>query len=252
MRLCRRLLLVILLCAPLRAAAQPAGPAAAKAHSDAAKRHFDAKAYDQAAAELKAALRLDAKPGFMYALGQAQRLGGDCKAAIESYQRFLTTKPPVRQEEAARENIVRCEAELEARPPAPLVPPTATAPAPPPASAPAEQPRPRRAPWYQDVLGDALTGGGLALAITGFAVWGVGRDSATKANSASTYGAWASSSDGAMTMQRAGVALLSVGGALVVAGVVRYVLRPARRLERAAVALGPTPGGGAVLFAGRF
>ncbi|MBI5477596.1 MAG: hypothetical protein HY906_02000, partial [Deltaproteobacteria bacterium] len=126
-----------------------------------------------------------------------------------------------------------------------VVAPVATQPA-------EERPRPRRAPWYTDVLGDSLTGGGLAVAIVGAAVWGVGRDSARKANSASTYDAWVSHSDGAVAMQRAGVALLSVGGALIVAGVVRYVLRPARRLERPVVTAGPTPGGGALLLAGRF
>jgi hypothetical protein len=248
MRLAGRVLVVIVLSAPLLAAAQPARTPPselARGLAERAKRHFDAKEYDKAAAALRAALRFEPKPQFMYALAQAQRLGGDCAGAIQSYQQFLGTSPPARQAEAARENITRCEAELTARP---ASQPEAVAPG---ASQPAEA-SPRRAPWYRDVLGDSLAGGGLALAIAGAAVWGVGRGEAKKANSASTYDAWVSHSDGAMALQRAGVAVLSVGGALIVAGVVRYVLRPARRLERPVVTAAPAPGGGALLFAGRF
>jgi tetratricopeptide (TPR) repeat protein len=248
MRLARRLLAVMVLCAPLVAAAQPARTPPselARAQADAARRHFDAKEYDKAAAALRAALRFDPKPSFMYALGQAQRMGGDCAAAIQSYEQFLGTAPPARQAEAARENIARCVAELKARP---ATQPLVVAPV---ASQPAEE-GPRRAPWYKDVLGDALCGGGLALAIAGAAAWGVGRAEARKANDAGTYDGWAAHSDGALAMQQAGIAVLSLGGALIAAGVVRYVLRPARRLERPVVSAAPARGGGALLVAGTF
>jgi len=247
----RSVLFVMVLLGPVWAAAQPARTPPserAKGHAAAAKRHFDAKQYDQAITELRAALRLDPKPGYLYALGQAQRLGGDCAGAIQSYDQFLNTLPPERQAENARENIARCEAELAARP---ASQPAAGAPESQ-AAAVREAPPPRRAAWYTDVLGDALCGGGLVLAITGTAVWGAGRKAAGKANSATSYDDYLANADGAAPMQRAGVAVLAVGVSLIAAGVVRYVLRPTRRLERPLVTAAPAPGGGAVLVSGRF
>src|SRR5207302_10519562 len=65
---------------------------------------------------------------FLYALGQAQRMQGDCRAAAASYRAYLRTSPPERSAAPARENLKRCEALVAATPAAP-VPVVPTAPA---------------------------------------------------------------------------------------------------------------------------
>ena len=105
--------------------------------------------YDEAIAELKAGYALDPRPDFLYALGQAERKRGDCKAAIAWYDRYVATGPSSQRTVATLMQVDRCKQELAAatsstttRPPPtaaePIEPPAATEPsqasAPPPSS----------------------------------------------------------------------------------------------------------------------
>jgi tetratricopeptide (TPR) repeat protein len=66
--------------------------AAADPASDLSKRGFDqfkAGKYAEATATLSKAYGMDPRPETLFALAQAERLGGDCKAAVEHYHQVL-------------------------------------------------------------------------------------------------------------------------------------------------------------------
>jgi len=126
--------------------------AAAAAHLVRGSRLYDQGRYDDAVAELKTGYALDARPEFLYALGQAERKRGDCRAAIGWYQRYVDSGPSTQRTVATLLQIDRCKEELAssttrpapAPPPnaQPVEPPAAAPPpaetAPPPSAAPAE------------------------------------------------------------------------------------------------------------------
>ena len=51
----------------------------------------------------------EARPMFLFALGQAHRKRGDCDRARAMYDAFLATRPPVKQADAAVEQREACE-----------------------------------------------------------------------------------------------------------------------------------------------
>jgi hypothetical protein len=109
---------------------------AAHARSEAARRLtlgnrlYQEGRYAEAIDELKAGLALDPLPDFLYALGQAERKRGDCRAAVGYYQRFLETGPSSQRAVAVLVQIDRCKQE-QAATTAPVAPPP---PEPPPAA----------------------------------------------------------------------------------------------------------------------
>jgi hypothetical protein len=171
----------------VRAHAQPTPMAAdAKVHFDRGLRLYNVQSYEEAIAEFKAGYDIDPRPDFLYALGQSQRMRGDCPAAIVSYETFLRTGPADRQASAARAQIDTCRAEMAAKTPAappaetgpPLAPPIAPAPTPtltpapapspsaplvaPAISQPHEQPDQHAPPIYRRWWFWTLVGGGVA------------------------------------------------------------------------------------------
>ena len=109
--------------------------------------------YDDAITELLAGYAVDPRPDFLYAVGQAERKRGDCKAAIRYYQQYVDTGQSPQRTVAVLVQIDRCKQELAAapvtppsragKPPAatrePAATPTPPPPAPPPAVATPEQ-----------------------------------------------------------------------------------------------------------------
>src|SRR5690349_9802171 len=81
---------------------------AAKKKLDAGMRYYNAQRYAEAAEELQAGYVIDPRPEFLYALGQAQRMGGNCRAAITAYKSFLGTGPSPSQAGAAETHITAC------------------------------------------------------------------------------------------------------------------------------------------------
>jgi len=114
-----------------------AGVAAAqspKANPDAERHHQrglkllreEPKDFAAAAAEFSAAYEIDPRPRYMFNLALAQRLGGECRKAIESYRAYLATEPAEVYAKDARTGIERCEQILAAATsPAVAAPPTA-------------------------------------------------------------------------------------------------------------------------------
>ena len=188
--------------------------------------------YDDAIAAFKQGYELEPRADFLYALGQAQRMQGDCRAAAASYRAYLRTAPPERSARPARENLKRCETQLATAPPQTSPPPaTVTTPSPQVQVQAAPPPREHRR-WWRDPAGDALAGIGVAALIAGGASWGVGESGARALAGATQYGQLAArlgQADGYERERTAGIVVVAVGGALVVSGVVRWLVVSRRR-----------------------
>jgi hypothetical protein len=99
--------------------------AAAMEHLVRGSKLYDQGHYDEAIAELKAGYALEARPDFLYALGQAERKRGDCKAAVAWYQRYVESGPSTQRTVATLVQIDRCKQELAASSPTKPPPPVA-------------------------------------------------------------------------------------------------------------------------------
>jgi tetratricopeptide (TPR) repeat protein len=212
--------------APPAEAPPPAAPSPAEraqALLEVGLRHYAVQEYARAVEAFKAGYLLDARPELLYALGQAYRLGGNCKSALEAYRAFLRGGPPEAQAARARQQVAQCEAVLERE--AALTPPPAPPPAPPDSAEGVAPSRPRSpAPWYADGVAGALAGGGLVVAAVGVVLVATGEARAGEAPDAATYGEYASAVEDADTRRGAGAVALGVGGALIVGAVIRYLV----------------------------
>jgi len=203
----------------------------AQALYDRALKAFETRDYPGAIRDLEAGFTLDPRREFLFAEAQAKRLSGDCRGAVVLYQRFLTTQPPALQIDATQIALARCAQELANKPEVVMVTP------PPPAPA----PRPAPPRWSRDPWGLGLTGAGVAAVGVGIGFLVASEiargDAASANNYPAYYGHWST----ADTRFDVAVAALAIGGALVAAGVSRFVL--VRRHARAgAVALWAAPG----------
>jgi len=92
--------LCLALLAPPAAAAPKNAPDPAASAREEAKQHFAlaeaalaANRYDEAIAEYRAAYELVPRPGFLFNLGQAYRLKGDSRSALDFYKKYLAADP---------------------------------------------------------------------------------------------------------------------------------------------------------------
>ena len=237
---------VILVVAAASASAQPAGATlkpAARVHFTRGLKLYERKQYDAAVEELEAGLAVDPQPELLYSLGQAERRRGRCDRAIERYQACLALLQEPAAAAAVRLQIERCRAEQPKPPEASPAPAPATPTPPSPSTAAPEGEPPdwvepaflptRAAPpsWRRDPLGASLTALGLAGLAAGGALVGVAVNQLDHAGD--SYQRYADARS-APTLRTAGLVTLSVGGALVVAGVLRWALVGVRaRRERA-------------------
>jgi tetratricopeptide (TPR) repeat protein len=147
----------------------------AKEHLDRGLHLYDAQKYAEAIAEFQAGYEIDPQPDFLYAMGQAERLNGDCRRAVAAFEAFLRSGPNSKQEASAKEKLAWCKEELRRHPgtpptptPAPLPPAPENPPAPAPSVVAAPPPPPppppvvRHRPWAWIAAGGAaalLAGG---------------------------------------------------------------------------------------------
>jgi hypothetical protein len=203
---------------------------AAQALYDRALKGFETRDYAGAIADLEAGFALDPRREFLFAEAQAKRLSGDCRGAVVLYQRFLTTHPPALQIDATQIALARCAQELANKPPVVIV----TPPPPPP------PPRPAPPRWSRDPWGLGLTGAGAAAVAVGIGFLVASEIARGDAESATSYAAYSSHWSTAGTRLDVAVGALAVGGALVAAGVGRFVL-VRRHAREGAVALWAAP-----------
>src|SRR5512138_656716 len=108
MRSLRVLTVLALLCA--NADADTASDAAA--HAEAGKKAFADGKYADAISEFREANKLAPDPKLLYAIAQAQRMAGDCTAAIASYEEFIKSNADAKLVEYSQANIARCKEQL--------------------------------------------------------------------------------------------------------------------------------------------
>jgi tetratricopeptide (TPR) repeat protein len=123
---------------------------------------FNAKDYKTASAEFEIAYRLDPEVPLLFTWAQSERLGGNCKHAVELYQKYLYSNINKEQAEFTRERIKEC-----ADTAAPLPPPGK--PDEPIKVDKPDEPAPAHYVWYRDVPADVLTGVGVVGVLTGIA-----------------------------------------------------------------------------------
>lgn len=193
---------------------------------------FQAHDYGGAIADFEAGYAIEPRREFLFAEGQAKRLGGDCKGAVALYQRFLATNPPPLQASGTHMALGRCAQHMADHPEVVVVPPPPPPPAPPP-------PPPR---WWRDPLGIGATGAGVVALGVGLGFWiasNVAQDDAGAATSRPEYDSrWST----AETRRSVAVGAIVTGAVLTAAGVARFVLvrrQAARRDGGPSLSLGP-------------
>ncbi len=205
-------------------------PDDAKKLADEGTKQFNVQQYAKAAELYQQAYLLDPKPGYLYATGQAQRLGGMCDKALLTYDAYLRTNPGDAERAKTETNIERCKQDLKQRDaavqatqlaPPPEVPPPPAAPVP-------VEPAPAPVPAAKSyVIGHLLVGAGAVALGGGVYLFQVGRSAISEHNGAPTYQAFLDSRDAmdaAEQKQALGVVAMTAGAALVAGGVVYYAL----------------------------
>jgi tetratricopeptide (TPR) repeat protein len=205
--------------------------------ADEAKRHFvkgtkayEIGAYDEAIKEYGEAYRLIDDPALLYNLGQAHRLAGHTTEALRAYRMFLLKLPDAPNRSEVESRIQDLESQL----PAPATRPQAASPEAPPPTATTETPAPISAPDHaayaagrtKMIAGGVVLGAGVALLAGGIACGVLAQNEgntitkAAMANQAFDYNAYSTGK----TDQTVEIALLTIGGAAVVAGTVVMIL----------------------------
>jgi hypothetical protein len=219
--------------APLTAHAQDNGPAAAKSHFDKGMILYNIQDWPASIRELKAAYAAEPKPEYLYTIAQAQRLSGDCAAAILSYRSFERLSTGGSGATAAEGFIHKCEEQIKqedlakaaAATPTPVVVRPAASPPPAPVT-------PANGTWYKDPIGDALLVLGVGGAVAG-TVFFVQAGSAKSAATSGNEGAYASNSSTAKRDSIIGSVGVGAGGVLLAGAIWRYLVVGARGKEEA-------------------
>lgn len=204
-------------------------------------------------------------PGYLYSRAQAQRLAGHDGAATETYAQFIkdaeSVLPALEANQRsqlslmvlnARKKAAECQARLDAEPEPRPAPEPVPGPVPEPRPAPPPEPRvtdppqlPPDAPtpvdWRRDPAAIALVGVGGAAILTGAAMLIAAELIDNRADDQDTHEAFRDDVSTAQTVQRIAPAPLAIGGALVIGGVVRYLVvrRRGQRRASARILVGP-------------
>ena len=235
----------------LSAAAQAQTPA--DEHTARATRAYNLQDWPSALAEFKAAYAIDPKPELLWSIAQVQRLGGDCRSAILTYQAYIRGAS-ASGANAAQTLVAKCQATLAEQKQAALA-----AEAPPPrvvvVRVPAPAAKPAKRPWYADPLGDVLGAVALGALATGAVFLTAGNVAMAAAPDVSSYRAYDRAVADARAQQEVGVGVAIGGAALVGLAIWRFVFLASHRAKKEAtpsVGLAPLPGGAMGTWSVRF
>lgn len=217
--------------------------------------------FGDAAKLIEKAYLIEPVPELLFPWAQAEREQGNCRAAVDLYGRMLEEIPEGRMADSARSNIELCNEEMPPEEEAvalveddPLedeyVEESEPEPEPVPVTNTDKQPKAKQ--WYKDPAGGVLTGFGVVGVGVGAALLIVATGNANGAPDAASLDDYNSQSDSALTQRNAGAGVLSVGGALLVAGVIRYVLVAKKNKASATASVWTAPGSGGLVLSGRF
>ena len=229
--------IALLFVATLAYADTPAEREAADHHSKGVKYLTETpRDYAAAAREFAVAYKLDANPKYLFNLALAQRLGGDCRAAIESYRAYLATVPPDLNAKNANIGIAKCEEILAAIPKPPEEPvekpiepvgePKPVEPPKPIETPPIEPIEPRKA--HRDRLGIGLLIGGGVAAGASFTFWMLARSAASSTHDVGSLEDYEANRDRAEGFQALSLISGGVSIALFAGSVIRFAtVKPA-------------------------
>lgn len=219
------------------AAPPPSAVAAARDRFAVGQTLYERGRYREAANEFEAAYRAAPLPAFLANIGQAYRRLGHRAVARDYYQRYLADAPADTEQHRAERGVVagylaEVERAIAAEGPGPPLPVEA----PPPVrervvtkivERPVETVGP---PWYRARAGWGVLSVGLACAIAGGVLLSRVGPAEAEARVAATSQEWLDARGRATSFDGSGIAALAVGGVLVVAAVVLFVLhtRPTR------------------------
>ncbi|MBC8073462.1 MAG: hypothetical protein IAG13_34395 [Deltaproteobacteria bacterium] len=229
--------------------------ARAQALFDEAQQAFADKDYAAASEKLEQAYLLEPAPELLYPWAQAERNLDRCASAIDLYEKYIETQPSARMVEAAQQNIDRCKETLAAAEPEPPAPepvvgtdeetaPREAAPKPKPSDG-----EPRKI--GRDPAGAVLVSLGGAGLVAGGVLLGVAVNQAKKTENPRDNANYLDMREAALKQRNAGIAVMAIGGALAIAGVIRYGVL-AKKRKRTEVGVWVDRSGGAVSIATRF
>lgn len=252
--------------------------ASADAYLERGLAHYDARAFEKAIKAFLAGYKIDPRPVFLFALGQAERRSGDCRSALSYYRRFLATSPPAAQERAARMHIRGCKKALVSGPaldperagsdtgpgqrepkrPDPAAPAKtrtaiAATPAAPSLPEPDASPPVQSSPWYHDATGGVLLGTGTIALLAGVGFLATSESIHDQAAWAPTYPEYDIEITRARRYRLWGIAAITTGTALAAGALYRYH-RYSRRESPSQrnIGISPTSGGLAISYGGQF
>jgi tetratricopeptide (TPR) repeat protein len=152
---------------------------------------YAAKDYQAAAARFEEAHRLDPRRDILFAWAQAERLQGNCVAAVPLYEDFLSRRPTEVERRRAQEHLERCRQLL-----------------------------PRH--WYQDWVGHGLLVTGFAGLTLGSLSLKASSSSMDAARQATDYAGYSERVQTAHDQRRNAIIGLSVGGAALLGATIHY------------------------------
>lgn len=238
----------------------------AKRLFDEAQAAFETGDYGTASERLEAAYLIEPESALLYPWAQAERQLDRCESAIGLYERFLDSKPSERMATAAQGNIDRCKAKLEnASEPAPPDP----GPGADDETAPAttnddfteeEVPKPDddgerpRSDKIGVAVGATLVGVGAVGLVAGGTMLGLATGRARAMEDAPTNTRYLELRKQALKLHTAGIAVLAVGSALVVGGIIQLAIVGAKRrkAKKNDVAMFFDGRSAGIVWAGRF
>lgn len=181
--------------------------------------------YAVALSEIERAEAARPLPDFVFMRAKVEERRGNCVAAVALYDQLLETDLKREDAEVARAGRARCGAKDDPADEGPPVDP---------------DPKPTARPWYADPFGGALVIGGTVAVGVGLGLFVQARADRRSAERADTLMQHERLGDRSKKLGIAAVSVLSVGGALVLGGVIRYVIvsRRAKTRDRRVV-LGP-------------
>ncbi|MEM9455063.1 MAG: hypothetical protein AAGF11_12855 [Myxococcota bacterium] len=204
----------------------------------------------EVAALFERAHAIDPRPEYLFGWARAEIAMGHCPRGLELLDQLEASTPPAPIQQASQD--VRAQCETSPATPAPTAPapvePTDPTPAEAPDSAAPDSAAPDSAapdsaastpatpepldlplrPWSRDRLGWALTGSGLVVGAIGLGLWGGAAGRLSRPPPTADENALLVYSDRWRGVGLAGIATVSVGGALVMAGLVRFAVRARR------------------------
>ena len=178
--------------------------------------------FAEAAAQFALAFEDKPQPSTLYRWAQAERRAGNCAVAVELYRKYLRT-PELAPEnvDAASKNLARCG--HAAQPESVTRPRPDTPPPPTPANS-RDDVKPLR-DRNMDPLAVGLVAGGGVGVVTSIVLGIQAEAQRRRANDAATEDDYVEHGKRAQSLTTAAAVLGSVGGAVLVGGIVRYVVR---------------------------